>query len=99
MRIEIEISQEDRRAIAREVMELLKPLLADPEGDEVFDVRGLAAYLKVSNKWIYERTHLKEIPHIKIKGQLRFRKKDIDRWLESCGVPAAGQKSHIRRVK
>ena len=72
----------DIEAIAQRVVELLRPLLSSNgkhEDDVIFDVRGLAEYLKVSTKWIYERTQFKEIPFKKIKGLLRFRKKDIDR--------------------
>jgi len=83
--------QEDIRAIAKEVIEMLNPVLAKsekPEEDIIYDVNGLAQYLLVSKQWVYERTHLKEIPHLKINGQLRFRKRDIDRWLNSYRVPA-----------
>ncbi len=43
---------------------------------------------KRAKKWIYERTHLKEIPYKKVKGVLLFRKKDIDKWLDTHNVPA-----------
>ena len=69
----------------------MKPLVAcsgsTRDMDTIFNVKGLSEYLKVSPKWIYERTHLKEIPFIKVLGQLRFRKKDIDKWLLSYSIP------------
>ena len=78
--------------LARRVVEHLTPIIArngkNRSNDEIFDVQGLAAYLKVSKKWIYERTHLKEVPYLKIGGQLRFRKKDIDKWVDTYKVPA-----------
>ena len=58
------------------------------EDDIVFDVQRLAEYLTVSKQWIYERSHLKEIPHIKKQGLLRFRRRDIDKWLDSDKIPA-----------
>ena len=84
------LEQEDIEKIAKAVCEMLKPMLSSSkvEGDEIFDVKGLADYLKVSKQWIYERTHLKEMPHTKINGQLRFRKKDIDKWLTAYNIPA-----------
>lgn len=93
-----ELEQEDIKAIAREVVEMLKPLLvnAGKSDDEViFDVKGLSEYLKASKQWIYERTHLKEIPHIKLDGQLRFRKKDIDKWVMSHNIPASNTPENI----
>lgn len=89
--MKIEFEQEDIEAIAHSIVERLKPLfLAKKEkvDDIIFDVKGLAAYLKVSTKWIYERTHLKEIPHIKVGGFLRFNKKDINKWIDSYAVKA-----------
>lgn len=88
MKTELEL--QDIEAIAQRIIELLKPMLSgNSKGeaeDTIFDVKDLAGYLRVSPKWIYERTHLKEIPHIKIGGQLRFRKRDIDKWLNSYNV-------------
>lgn len=85
-----EFEQSDIQAIAQEVIQAIKPLLAKgkAEDDTVFDVKGLAVYLKVTAKWIYERTHLKEIPHYKVMGKLLFKKKDIDKWLATYKVPA-----------
>ena len=86
-----ELETGDIEAIAKRVVELLRPLLSNNgkhEDDVIFDVVGLSQYLRVSTKWIYERTQFKEIPFKKIKGLLRFRKKDIDRWIDSYNVPA-----------
>lgn len=78
----------DIQAIVLAVIEGLKPYLScRGDGridDTILDVPGLCEYLHVTPKWIHERTHLKEIPYYKLSNkQLRFRKKDIDRWLES----------------
>lgn len=93
--------EEDVEAIAQRVSELLQLELSGnkkiDEGD-LFDVSGLAKYLGVSETWIYERTHFKEIPHLKIKGHLRFRKNAIDKWLDSYNVPAVDTPSRILRA-
>lgn len=89
--MKIEIEQEDIKAIALEVTEMLKPLLIrhiQKEDETFLTVKDLQMYLKVSQQWIYERTHLKGIPHVKIDGQLRFRKKDIDKWVGAYQVPS-----------
>ncbi|MBF0487216.1 MAG: helix-turn-helix domain-containing protein [Nitrospirae bacterium] len=77
-------------------IEALKPILSanvkrDIEPDTIYDVKGLCEYLKVKEKWVYERTHLNEIPFLKIGAQLRFRKKSIDKWLNSFETPAVNQ--------
>ena len=77
---------EDVERIAFRVTELLKPLLkVSPQKDDheiILDVDGLASYLKVTKSWVYERTDLNEIPYYKVGKFPRFRKKDIDKWLE-----------------
>lgn len=97
-----EFEPQDIKAIAQRVSDLLKPLISgngkhDAE-DTIFDVKRLCDYLHVSDKWVYERTHLKEIPHLKAKGLLRFRKKDIDKWLNSFNIPNANKSIGPLRV-
>lgn len=89
MKVELNIdTQELVQEITQAVICALKPLLKNDVGeDTIFDVKGLAAYLNVTPKWIYERTHLKEIPHYKITGRLMFKKKDIDKWFFTHKVP------------
>lgn len=94
--MKLELEKSDIESIAQRVIELLRPVLSSngkKEQDIIFDVPGLAEYLKVSRKWIYEKTHYKEIPYIKIGGQLRFRKKDIDKWLDEYNVPTVRTQS------
>jgi excisionase family DNA binding protein len=77
----------------------LRPLIDAKKNDEVagdliFGVPRLSRYLGVSHKWIYEQTHRKAIPHYKIGNkQLRFRKRDIDKWLASLELPAVSLQS------
>ncbi|MCX5810903.1 MAG: helix-turn-helix domain-containing protein [Proteobacteria bacterium] len=91
MRIELE--QEDIQAIAERVVELVRPVLSKYRDtcrdDAILDVKGLCEYLKVTPKWIHERTHLKEIPYYKASNKvLRFKKREIDKWFESLKTPA-----------
>ena len=92
-----ELESHEIRAIVKEILpelaDALRPHLSvngnDGDGDLIFDVPGLCEYLHVTEKWIYERTHLKEIPYYKLSNKvLRFRKKDIDKWIESRKTPA-----------
>jgi excisionase family DNA binding protein len=96
------LEQEDIQALGDYLLEKIKPLIScngnHQAEDIIFDVNGLAKYLNVSHKWIYERTQFKEMPYMKVKGLLRFRKKDIDKWLNSHNVPPVNSSERILRV-
>ena len=78
--------------IVKKLLKKLPPILATGQAGKeapIMNVDDLAEYLKVPVAWIYKRTGGKEIPHIKLANrQLRFRKKDIDEWLESLKMPS-----------
>ncbi len=96
-----QLDPEDIQQIAQAVYEMLRPLVATSSKkaeDVIFDVQGLCEYLKVSSKWIYERTQLKEMPYLKVKGLLRFRKADIDKWLNDQHTPAASTPERILKA-
>ena len=83
--------------IAQEVVKTIKPFLAQwsPKDDTLFTVKSLARYLETSTKWVYERVQLKEIPYIKVGKHVRFKKSDIDRWLDSLKVSPMGFPSGV----
>jgi len=93
--MKIELESQDIQLIAEKVAETLRPLLANKgkdHDDEILDVPALCKYLSVTAKWIRERTHLKEIPYYKLSNkQLRFRRRDIDKWLDSTKTPAISE--------
>ena len=91
MKAELNINtQELEERVAQRVVKALKPLLSGKgEDHNLFTVKGLAEYLGISQKWVYERVQFKEIPYYKLGGSLRFKKSAIDRWLEeTCKTPA-----------
>ena len=85
--MKFEIEPQDIEAIAQRVSEIIKPLVLHPqkqgEKDVVFDVKGLAEYLHVDTSWVYKQVSLKTIPFLKAGRYTRFRKRDIERWMES----------------
>jgi excisionase family DNA binding protein len=89
-----EMEARDIDIIVEAVATRLRPFFTQQQNteDSIFDVEGLAEYLKVSTKWIYERTAIKAIPHIKADGHLRFKKSAIDKWLDTFKVPAVNAK-------
>ena len=85
--MKLEIEQTDIEAIANRVAEILKPMLSSTakhdEKDALLDVAQLADYLNVSSSWIYDRIRDNEMPHCKLGKYLRFKKRDIDKWVET----------------
>lgn len=60
---------------------------------EVMTVRELAKFLKMSRRQIYSMTETRTrtgsmssnpLPCARVNGNLRFRRVDIDQWLERC---------------
>ena len=86
MKIEID-DNELVEAIVEKVTARLKPSFAasikSNSCDELLTVESLAKYLTVSKQWVYERVHLNEIPFIKMKKFPRFKKLEIDKWLDT----------------
>ena len=84
--MKINLEPEDLKLIAQNVAETLKPFMRNNrkcEGsDTVFNVKGLAGYLKVNESWVYNQVHLKTIPYFKCGKYTRFKKTQIDTWLE-----------------
>lgn len=87
--MKIKLEQEDIQAIVKEVIEGIKPLFygnGKSQGeDTIYDVEGLADYLRVGKQWVYQRVHHNDIPHLKVGKYPRFRKSQIDEWLELTG--------------
>lgn len=100
MKAELTLPPELVDQIVNKLFEKIKPLLIknDVIEEEILNVSTLAKYLKVTPKWIYERTHLKEIPYYKVGGQLRFRREDIDNWIRSYRMPAVNPPTGIAKI-
>lgn len=50
---------------------------------EVLTVRDVADVLKVGTKTVYTMAQNGELPAFKVGGQWRFRRADIDRWIQA----------------
>jgi len=64
-----------------------------------WDIRDLSHYLKVKMKTLY--TLVPELPHYRVGKLIRFRKEEIDSWMERHRgrVGASGVPSGVQRVK
>jgi len=96
MKAEIQIETEQLgNEIVKRVLDGLKTQRSKEPEDTLFTVETLAKYLQVSKQWIYERVQFKEIPYIKVGKFLRFRKSEIDKWLDGHKVPATSSPPKI----
>ena len=50
--------------------------------DEILTLKEVAALLKVGEKTIYSMAKDAQLPAFKVRGQWRFRRVDIDQWIE-----------------
>ena len=84
------LEKEDLTAIAKEVSKLLAPLLKKTEKgsgkDTIFNLKELSEYINVPNTWVYRQTCEHNIPYYKLGRYLRFKKSEIDTWLEEQKV-------------
>ena len=62
--------------------------------DEILTLPEIAALLKVAEKTVYTMAQRAEIPAFKVRGQWRFRRADIDGWIENqtSGPPKGSEK-------
>lgn len=59
--------------------------------DEILTLKEVAQLLKVAEKTVYTMSQTKELPAFKVRGQWRFRRDDINRWIdEQQAKKAAG---------
>ncbi len=49
---------------------------------KLLTVEEIADYLRVKPSTIYQWTHQRFIPHVKLGNRVRFRLSQVDRWIE-----------------
>jgi len=60
-----------------------------PVLDEVITLPNVARLLKVAEKTVYTMAQKGELPAFKVRGQWRFKRADLDQWIEQQkDVPA-----------
>ncbi|HAW75658.1 MAG TPA: DNA-binding protein [Alteromonas australica] len=50
--------------------------------DEILTLKEVAAYLKLAEKTAYKLAAAGKLPGFKVGGSWRFKREDIDRWIE-----------------
>ncbi|NVB38589.1 helix-turn-helix domain-containing protein [Pseudenhygromyxa sp. WMMC2535] len=61
--------------------------------DEILTIRELAALLKIGEKTAYTMAQKGELPGFKVRDQWRFRRVDIDAWIN--GQICAGREGDM----
>ncbi len=57
--------------------------------DEILTLPEVAKLLKVAEKTVYTMAQKNELPAFKVRGQWRFKRTDIDAWIEQQKTAAA----------
>ncbi len=61
--------------------------------DGLMTIEELSQYLKIPKSTIYGLTMRAKVPHFHVGRLLRFKKGDIDTWLENSGCDGKGHES------
>jgi excisionase family DNA binding protein len=51
--------------------------------DEILTLPEVAQLLKIAEKTVYSMAQKRQLPAFKVGGQWRFKRIDIDRWIEA----------------
>lgn len=78
-----------KKLIAEAIEEVMKLNTQTVEVREIMTREQLADYLQVSVAWVDK--NVSEIPHLKGVGGTRFRKSDIDIWLDTKLIDDSNQ--------
>lgn len=57
-----------------------------PPGDELLTTRELMDYLQISRTKVWEMVNKKGLPAFKLGGDYRYRRAEVDAWLEKFRV-------------
>ena len=55
------------------------------EDDKILTIREVAEYLRLAEKTVYRLVSEDKLPGFKVGGAWRFRKIDIDKWIDEQG--------------
>lgn len=62
---------------------------AQPIADEILTLLEVAQLLKVAEKTVYTMAQKGELPAFKVRGQWRFKRVDLDQWIEQQKAASA----------
>ena len=62
--------------------------------DEILTLLEVAQLLKVAEKTVYTMTQQGDLPAFKVRGQWRFKREDLDQWIEQQKVASGDRIAH-----
>ena len=65
--------------------------------DEILSIREVAVLLKIGEKTGYTMAQSGELPGFKVRGQWRFRRRDLDDWITRNVESSRNQRNCGRR--
>ena len=66
--------------------------------NEIFTVEQLSDYLKIPKSCLYQKVMRREIPFYRIGRLLRFKRSDIDQWLDAHRVETFDAKGKAKII-
>ena len=65
---------------------------------EILNIDELSEYLRIKKSSLYSKVEKKEIPYYKIGHLVRFKKSDIDAWMEGSKVETLVLQERAKRI-
>ncbi len=62
------------------------------------DIKQISLYLNIKPSLTYALVESKEIPHYRVGRLIRFKKEEVDRWIEGHKVPGFDTKHRAKRA-
>ena len=88
--MQLSLEQQDVENIVQLLLERLKPLLSSSRSkqaeESIMSVKGIAEYLGVDTSWVYKKVSFNEIPYFKLGKYTKFKKSQIDKWMDGQAV-------------
>jgi excisionase family DNA binding protein len=91
-----DVLRDDWPPVGKLLGKVLGKVLAQPQAI-LWNTPQIAAYLNVKESTIRYWVHVKYIPHIKFQSLVRFRKTDIDAWLDKRTAP--GRMTTAKKIR
>jgi len=66
--------------------------------NEYLKIEDISSYLKIKNKTLYAMVESGDIPHYKIGRLIRFKKEDVDLWMEAKKVTGGHRTGKSKRL-
>ena len=60
-------------------------------GPEILTIKEVAAALRTSSETVRRKCRAKRIPHFRFFGQIRFRRAEIDAWIDALAEQTLGE--------